>query len=453
MTSDPSPGTPPPGPGRLWTEPRETEEHQQWLEPGRSGRAPAALQPPPAPPGTRAPGARRARPGEPDARPPGARQTGSRPAGDATEDRAILRRRRLLGILIGTIVALLLIGAGVLGARLFSNDDDNAASPAALPAVPGAVVADQRTRSIRAIYASAKRSVVPVRVRIGPTSGGSGTGFVIDKGGVIVTHAHVVKDAQLVQVRLTDNGGYVRAKVVGMDLSSDLAVLHVDSPAAAKLRPLPLADSDNVQVGDQTLAIGYPLGLNRSSSASAGIVSGLGRSIDAQNAFSIDKVIQTDAAINPGNSGGPLLDAAGRVIGVDAAILTAGSGGSVGIGFAIPSNTMRTVVPLLESGKKVQYAYLGVQTSENAAGTGADVGGLTPNAPAAAGGLKVGDTIVAVAGHKVSVPEDISVAIEDHRPGQSIDIAVKRGGSRKTLHVTLGNRPQTSATSSSPTIP
>ena len=152
------------------------------------------------------------------------------------------------------------------------------------------------------------------------------------------------------QVRLDDKSGYVDADVVGTDLSSDLAVLRVDSSAASKLRPLPLADSDKVRVGDQTLAIGYPLGINRSASASAGIVSGLGRSIDAQNQFSIDKVIQTDAAINPGNSGGPLLDSLGRVIGVNTAILTAGGGGSVGVGFAVPSNTMREVVPRLERG-------------------------------------------------------------------------------------------------------
>jgi putative serine protease PepD len=410
MTEDPSR----PGSGRLWTDPREEEEHQPWLAP----RRPIAA--------TTAPGPSAQR--EPD-HDPGA-------------DRAALRRQRLLAVLIGTILAAILVGAGILAASIFSGGNDSK-QPAALPVVPGAAPADARSRSIRAIYASAKKSVVPVRVR-GATSAGSGTGFVIDKGGVIVTNAHVVDAAEQVQVRLEDNGAYIDAKVVGTDVSSDLAVLHVDSSAASKLHPLPLADSDKVRVGDQTLAIGYPLGLNRSASASAGIVSGLGRSIDAANNFSIDKVIQTDAAINPGNSGGPLLDSAGRVIGVNAAILTASAGGgSVGIGFAVPSNTLREIVPRLESGGKIDRAYLGVSTSENQSGLGAYVGKLVPGAPAASGGVRVGDTIVAVGGQPVTIPEDISVAIEDRRPGQTVAVEVQRAGSRKTLHVTLGTRPET----------
>jgi putative serine protease PepD len=250
-----------------------------------------------------------------------------------------------------------------------------------------------------------------------------------------------------VQVRLDDKGSYVDARVVGKDLSSDLAVLRVDSSAAAKLRPLPLADSDKVRVGDQTLAIGYPLGINRSASASAGIVSGLGRSIDAQNQFSIDKVIQTDAAINPGNSGGPLLDSLGRVIGVNTAILTAGGGGSVGVGFAVPSNTMRQVVPRLESGRTVKRAYLGVQTRENQTGPGAYVASLTAGAPAASGGLRVGDVIVGVGGEPIATPEDISLAIESRKPGEQIAIDVVRAGARKSLSVSLGTRPETASPS------
>jgi len=407
MTEDPSR----PGSGRLWTDPREEEEHQPWLAPRRPI---AATSPGPA--------------REPDR--------------DPRADRAALRRQRLLAILIGTILAAILVGAGILGASLLGGGDGSK-QPAALPVVPGAAPADARSRSIRAIYASAKKSVVPVRVR-GTTSAGSGTGFVIDKGGVIVTNAHVVSDAEQVQVRLTDDGAYIDAKVVGTDLGSDLAVLHVDSSAADDLRPLPLADSDKVRVGDQTLAIGYPLGLNRSASASAGIVSGLGRSIDAANHFSIDKVIQTDAAINPGNSGGPLLDSAGRVIGVNAAILTAGTGGgSVGIGFAIPSNTMRQVVPRLESGRTIQRAYLGVQTRPDQNGDGAYVAAVTPGTPAAGGGVQVGDTIVGVGGGAITVPEDISAAIAGRKPGEKVDLQVQRAGARRTLHVTLGTRPQT----------
>ncbi len=416
MTDDPSR----PGSGRLWTDPRDEEEHQPWLAPRRQNAASATTAP-----------------GPPTSREPAAR--------DPHADRAALRRQRLMAVLIGTILAAILVGAGILGATLLGGGGDSK-QPAALPVVPGAAPADARSRSIRAIYASAKKSVVPVRVR-GATSAGSGTGFVIDKGGVIVTNAHVVDDAEQVQVRLTDNGAYIDAKVVGTDLGSDLAVLHVDSSAANGLRPLPLADSDKVRVGDQTLAIGYPLGLNRSSSASSGIVSGLGRSIDAANHFSIDKVIQTDAAINPGNSGGPLLDSAGRVIGVNAAILTAGAGGgSVGIGFAIPSNTMRSVVPRLESGRTIQRAYLGVQTRPDQNGDGAYVAAVTPGTPAATGGVQVGDTIVAVGGGAITVPEDISAAIAGRKPGDALAVEVRRAGSRKTLRVTLGTRPQTSRT-------
>jgi S1-C subfamily serine protease len=419
MSNESSEGSEP-GTRRLWTDPRETQEHTPWLEPRRR-IAPRPATPPPAPP-----------PDDHDPAP-------------------VLRRRRILGIVVGTLVAALLIAAGVLGASLLRDD----ASPSAsLPVIPGAAPADQRSRSIRAIYAAVRDSVVPVRVR-GAISAGSGTGFVIDKGGVIVTNAHVVKDAQQVQVRLSDKAGYVDADVVGADVSSDLAVLHVDSSSAAKLRPLALADSDKVQVGDATLAVGYPLGINRSASASSGIVSGLGRSIDAANNFSIDKVIQTDAAINPGNSGGPLLDAAGRVIGVNAAILTAGGGGSVGIGFAIPSNTMREVVPRLERGRTVEHAYLGVQTREFQSGPGAYVADLTPGAPAADAGLQVGDVVVGVDHTPVTVPEDISAAIEDRKPGDRVSIEVQRAGARTRLRATLGVRPETSSgtNATAPTTP
>jgi len=401
MTEDPSPGR-----GRLWTDPREAEEHTPWLAPTR----PIAAAPPPlAPPDP-----------EPD------------------YDRGRVIRGRILSVVIGIVLAALLVGAGIFGANLLGFGDDDAGQPAALPVVPGAAPADARSRSVRAIYAAAKPSIVPVRVR-GTVGAGSGTGFVIDSGGVIVTNAHVVKDAQDVQVRLEDGGRYVDAQIVGTDVSSDLAVLRV--PSASKLRPLALADSDKVQVGDQTLAIGYPLGLNRSASASSGIVSGLGRSIDAANNFSIDKVIQTDAAINPGNSGGPLLDSAGRVIGVNTAILTAGSGGSVGIGFAVPSNTIREVVPRLERGRTVQRAYLGVQTRESQSGPGAYIATVTPGTPAARDGLQVGDTIVSVGGDPVTIPEDISIAIENRKPGDRVEVEVQRAGSRRTIGVTLGTRP------------
>ena len=420
MNHEPSPGSGP-GSGRLWTDPREAEEHTPWLEPRR--RVQLAPAPPPL-------------------RPP---DDGHR---DPDDDPDVLRRRRIVGILVGTLLAALLVGAGVLGANLLRGDDD--LQPAALPVSPGAAPADQRTRSIRAIYAVAKDSIVPVRVR-GSQSEGSGTGFVVAKGGVIVTNAHVVKDAQEVEVRLDDKGDYVRAEVLGADESSDLAVLRVDPGAGAKLRPLTLADSDKVQVGDATLAIGFPLGLNRSASATSGIVSGVGRSLPTGTPFQIERVIQTDAAINPGNSGGPLLDSAGRVIGVNSAILTAGGGGSVGVGFAVPANMVRQVVPRLSSGRTVQRAYLGVTTRDYQNGPGAYLLSLAPGAPAAAGGLQVGDVIVGIDGETVTVPQDISIAIEDRKPGDTVAIEVQRAGAREVVQVTLGNRP--AGTGSAPTTP
>jgi putative serine protease PepD len=419
MNDEPSPGSGP-GSGRLWTDPREAEEHTPWLEPRRN-RPLSPLPPLHAPDnGRRSP-----------------------------DDDELRRRRRTVGILVGTLLAALLIGAGVLGANLLRGDDE--LQPAALPVAPGAAPADQRTRSIRAIYAAVKDSVVPVRVS-GAVSAGSGTGFVIDKGGVIVTNAHVVKDAQAVSVRVEDKGDYVDADVLGVDEQSDLAVLRV-AGAGSKLKPLRLADSDKVQVGDATLAVGFPLGLNRSASASSGIVSGVGRSLPAGSSpFKIERVIQTDAAINPGNSGGPLLDSAGRVIGVNTAILTAGGGGgSVGVGFAVPSNMVRKVVPRLESGRSAQHAYLGVSTREFQSGPGAYLAEVVPGGPASSSGLRIGDVIVAIDGEPITIPEDISIAIEDRKPGNTVSIEVQRAGASEVVQVTLGNRP--TGVGSAPTTP
>jgi S1-C subfamily serine protease len=211
-------------------------------------------------------------------------------------------------------------------------------------------------------------------------------------------------------------------------------------------------------VGDDAIAIGYPLGLDRT--ATRGIVSGLGREIQAPNGFQIDKVIQTDAPINPGNSGGPLLDARGSVIGVNSQIATAGasSAGNVGIGFAVPSNTVRQVVPILLQGGKVRRPYLGVSsasvTPEIAKLLGADtqdgalVRQVSPGGPAAAAGIRAanaagrgGDIIVAVDGNRVRDPQDVSGAIDGKSPGETVSIDVLRDGKRKTIEVKLGERP------------
>jgi putative serine protease PepD len=286
---------------------------------------------------------------------------------------------------------------------------------------------------VGAIYAAASPGVVSVR-----TSSGSGTGFVVDRDGTLVTNAHVVGSAQRVQVQFEGNGPAVPARVVGSDRSSDLAVLHVDPSDAPALRPLSFADSDAVQVGQLAVAIGSPFGLDQT--ATSGIVSGLEREIQAPNGFQIDKVIQTDAPINPGNSGGPLLDAQGRVIGINSQIATNGaSNGNVGIGFAVPSNTVKEVYPRLARGETIQRPYLGISTAP--ATGGARVGEVTAGGPAASAGVRAGDVVVAVGGRKVTTPDDVSSAIESSRPGDRVDLVLERDGVRRTIAVTLGTRP------------
>jgi putative serine protease PepD len=249
----------------------------------------------------------------------------------------------------------------------------------------------------------------------------------------------VVGDNSQVGVRFTDDGPLVDAEVLGVDASTDLAALKVDASAAEGVRPLTLADSSNVRVGDAAVAIGYPLGLDRT--ATAGIVSGLERQIQAPNGFSIDKVIQTDAPINPGNSGGPLLNAGGEVIGVNSQIATAGgSGGSVGIGFAVPANTVKEVLPELKQGSAPERAYLGLTTSP-ASGGGAQVQQATAGGPAQRAGIQPGDVVTRVDGEPVQDPDDVAAAIEDEAPGDEIEITVRRGGDERTLTVELGERP------------
>src|SRR3954466_2391607 len=188
----------------------------------------------------------------------------------------------------------------------------------------------------------------------------TGSGFVLDKQGYVLTNAHVVNGGSNIQVHF-GHGDAVGAKLIGKDLSTDLALLKVD-PSKVKLDVLPLGDSSKLGVGDPAVAIGNPFGFD--DTVTTGIISALQRQINAPNGFSIDNVIQTDAAINPGNSGGPLLNAAGQVVGINSQIATGGSGnGSVGIGFAIPINSAKKLLPRLEKGEKVQRPFIGVTTA------------------------------------------------------------------------------------------
>ena len=246
-----------------------------------------------------------------------------------------------------------------------------------------------------------------------------GSGFVVDKDGHIVTNYHVVQGASRVEVSFS-NQDTVKATIVGTDPSTDLAVLRVDVPAKA-LTPLALANSDVVRVGDPVVAIGNPFGLERT--VTAGIVSALQREVRSPNNYTIDHVIQTDAPINSGNSGGPLIDAQGRVIGVNSQIETAnGGGGNVGIGFAVPSNTVKSIVSQLLVDGRVDRAFLGVtlqDVSADVAGVlrlpaskGVLVGAVKPGSPAAKAGLEGGTTQVVVAGESYQLGGDMIVAID-----------------------------------------
>jgi S1-C subfamily serine protease len=295
-----------------------------------------------------------------------------------------------------------------------------------------------------------------------------GSGFVIDKDGHIVTNYHVVQGASRVEVSFS-NQDTVKAQVVGTDPSTDLALLEVSAPAKA-LTPLTLANSDAVQVGDPVVAIGNPFGLDRT--VTAGIVSALQREVRSPNNYTIDHVIQTDAPINSGNSGGPLIDAQGRVIGVNSQIETAnGGGGNVGIGFAVPSNTVKSVVAQLLVDGRVDRAFLGVTLQDVSAdaarvlrlpsSTGVLVGSVQPGSAAAKAGVKGGsnqvvvagesyqlggDMIVAMDGKRIGSVDALRAAIAAHKPGDKVSVTVVHAnGTRATLAVVLGRAPTTQA--------
>jgi S1-C subfamily serine protease len=288
----------------------------------------------------------------------------------------------------------------------------------------------------------------------------TGSGFVLNDQGYIATNAHVVNGAKDVQVSFGKSTP-VPAKVVGKDLSTDLAVIKID-PSKAKLTPLPLGDSSQLRVGDPVVAIGNPFGFD--DTVTTGIVSALGREIQAPNNFSIDHTIQTDAAINPGNSGGPLLDQHGRVVGINSQIATGGNGkGSVGIGFAIPIDLAKQVFPALIKTGKVPHAYIGITTAPLSptlvhdfnlpTDKGALVQAVEPGSPGSKAGLHAGQTqtsaglvaggdlIVTVDGKPITTPTDIAAAIGNHKPGDKVTIEFYRGRTKRSTTVTLADRP------------
>jgi putative serine protease PepD len=286
-----------------------------------------------------------------------------------------------------------------------------------------------------------------------------GSGFVIDTDGHIVTNEHVVDNADSVSVRFW-NGSTYQASVVGSDQSTDLAVIKVDAPQSI-LHPLTLGDSSDVRVGDTVVAIGSPFGLEET--LTSGIVSAVHRQMQAPNRFTINDSIQTDAAINHGNSGGPLLNSSGEVIGVNAQI-AGDTGANVGIGFAIPSDTVKSIADTLISSGKVEHAYLGVSVQEIPATAAGDLGltegveitDVRSNTPAQKAGLKGstgkktvqgqqyatgGDVITAIDGKKVTTSEGVQETIDAHNPGDTISITYWRSGDSHTVSVKLATRP------------
>jgi S1-C subfamily serine protease len=381
---------------------------------------------------------------------------------------------------LGSFFLAALVGGGAavgIGAVL---DSDGGATTTVFSTVAGPV--DSSTRipadssgamSVQEIYQHAGPGVVQITSTsvdssdpfFGPQPRVSlGSGFVIDKDGYIVTNYHVVESARQIEVNFSGDDR-VQATIVGVDPSTDLALLKVNAQARA-LTPLPLGDSDAVRVGDAVVAIGNPFGLERT--VTAGIVSALQREITAPNGYTIDKVIQTDAAVNQGNSGGPLLNTRGQVIGVNSQIEPGSGTGNLGIGFAVPSATVREVFAEIRENGKVEHAYLGVQTQaidevlaqtyRLPVDTGVIIAEVIPGSPADDAGLKDGDRTVIVGGtsyvlggdivtaadgEQLASPDDLRRLIGEKDPGDAMTLDIRRGESKRTVSVTLGRRPIT----------
>jgi S1-C subfamily serine protease len=371
------------------------------------------------------------------------------------------------------VVAAALGGGLALGgaAALGKLGDTTVIEAAPLPAAEPVAFQHAKALTINQVYRAAAPGVVHITAtsQSGDVFGNTqqqqsiGSGFVIDKAGYIVTNYHVVEGAKIVQVSFSNHES-VRARVVGSDPATDIAVLKVGAPSRA-LRPLTLGNSSNVEVGDQVIAIGNPLGYDRS--VTSGIVSAVQRSITAPNQVStIGHVIQTDAALNHGNSGGPLLDADGDVIGVNAQIAPSDANANIGIGFAIPINTVKQVTGTLIEHRKVQHAFLGIEAkaidSQIAqifhlpVDQGLLVARVIKASGAAHAGLRAGPTEVVVEGESwpaggdvlvradgrpLTTVDDLRDVIADKKPGSSLKLELYRGTEELTVSVKLGRQP------------
>jgi S1-C subfamily serine protease len=376
-----------------------------------------------------------------------------------------MRPNRSRTLTIGAaLLAAAVVGAGAGAGTYALLADDSGTVVREVTVQNSETAANGSSLSVSSIYARAYKGVVEIT----STSAGSGfggqqqaqgSGWVYDTSGHIVTNQHVVDGARSISVRFW-NGSKYSAKLVGTDASTDLAVIKVDAPTSL-LQPLQLADSSALSVGDDVVAIGSPFGLE--GTVTSGIVSALNRQMTAPNRFTITNSIQTDAAINHGNSGGPLLNAQGRVIGVNAQI-ESDSGGNDGVGFAIPSNTVRAIVPQLAQSGEAEHAYLGVQIETIPAGVasrlgltaGVEVTTVRVDTPAEDAGLRAasasetvdgesyptgGDVITAFDGRSVTSAAELQDAVDAKRPGETVKVTYVRGGKRRTVDVTLAARP------------
>src|SRR6266545_3962698 len=389
------------------------------------------------------------------------------------------------GAAIGGGLVVLIAGLILIKAGAVDTSDDNSA-PVIAPAALARPASDSSSKglTVHDIYQRDAEGVAFIRSTIvqktqsvfglpqQQSSQATGSGFLVDNDGHILTNAHVVEGAKTVTVQL-GNGAEQDAQVVGSDPSSDIALLKVDDTEGAN--PLPLGDSSKVEVGDPVVAIGNPFALDRT--VTSGIVSALQRQIQAPNGFSISDVIQTDAAINPGNSGGPLIDGAGQVIGINSQIESQ-SGGNEGVGFAVPIKTAADVVSQLENGGQVHQAYLGISGGDItpdiahalnlpveqgvliervlSGGPADDAGikGATGQATIAGQTFPVGgDIITKVDGKAITGMDEVISTVNGHKPGDEITLTVFSGGQQKDVTVTLGDRPSHVQDSSAGSLP